>query len=260
MILTSYEELETFMRAFAMGHMNLVILIGAHGLAKSRIVRTILGEDVCWIEGNASPFGIYAELYRNRDKFIVIDDVDSLSTDKSGTRLLKNLCQSEPEKRVSWHTAAKGLEKQQIPREFVTTSRVVIISNDWRSTNRNTAAVEDRGHVLRFQPTAWEVHRKAGEWFDDLEIYDWVGERLDQILEPSMRLYYRAREQKLGGLPWERLIQEQPTDKRKRLAYELLRDVSFLTQEARARAFSDQGGGCRATFFNYAKRIRATVG
>ncbi|WP_146452824.1 hypothetical protein [Bythopirellula polymerisocia] len=51
-----------------------------------------------------------------------------------------------------------------------------------------------RGQVLVFQPTALEVHRKAGEWFDESEIYDFVGERLDQIPAPSMRLYYRARE------------------------------------------------------------------
>ena len=26
----------------------------------------------CWIEGNATPFGMYAKLYRHRDQFVVI--------------------------------------------------------------------------------------------------------------------------------------------------------------------------------------------
>ncbi len=260
MILTRYEELEGFVRAFSEGHLNLVILVGAGGLAKSRIVQDILGEEVCWIEGNASPFRIYVELYKNRDRFVVIDDVDSLHTDKNGIRLLKNLCQTEPEKRVSWHTAAKGLDKEKIPREFITKSRVVIISNDWKSTNRNTAAVEDRGQVLLFQPTALEVHRKAGQWFEDEEIYGWIGERLGQIAKPSMRLYYRARELKLSRLDWKRVIPESIGDQRTRLAWGLLSDNTFSTQEERAQSFIAQGGGCRATFFNYAKRLRTTVG
>ncbi|WP_148074283.1 hypothetical protein [Bythopirellula goksoeyrii] len=259
MILTTYEELENFVRAFAEGHLNLVILVGARGLAKSRIVQKTLAGDTCWIEGNASPFRIYVELYNHRDQFIVIDDVDSLHADKNGVRLLKNLCQTEPEKKVSWHTAAKGLEKEGIPREFITSSRVVIISNDWKSTNRNTAAVEDRGQVLVFQPTAIEVHLKVGEWFDDLELYSWIGERLDQIASPSMRLYYRARELKNAGLDWKRVIPESIGNQRTRLTLELLVDETYPTQEARAKSFTLQGGGCRATYFNYAKRLKSVL-
>lgn len=257
MILSSYAELEAFLTAFAEGHINLVILIGARGLGKSRAVRNILGDEICWIEGNASPFGIYVQLYRHRDQIVVIDDVDSLHADKNGVRLLKNLCQTEPVKRVAWQTAAKGLEKEKIPREFSTTSRTVIVSNDWRNTNRNTAAVEDRGQVLVFRPTPLEVHRKVYEWFEDDEIYGWIGERLNLIHAPSMRLYYRARELKRGGLNWKRVIPESVGDQRTRLALELLTDGSYSTQEDRARAFITQGGGCRATFFNYAKRLKA---
>lgn len=260
MILTTYAELEGFVQAFSKGYLNLVILVGARGLAKSRIVQNILGDEVCWIEGNASPFGIYVELYKNRDRFVVIDDVDSLHADRNGIRLLKNLCQTEPEKRVCWQSAAKGLDKEKIPREFMTKSRVVIISNDWKSTNRNTAAVEDRGQVLLFQPTAFEVHRKAREWFQDEEIYHWIGERLAQIMEPSMRLYYRARELKQSGLDWKRIIPESIENQRARLVQELLTDDSFATQEERAKSFISRGGGCRATFFNYTKRLRPTIG
>jgi hypothetical protein len=32
------------------------------------------------------------------------------------------------------------------------------------------AALQDRGQVLLFHPTAAEVHRKAWTWFDDREI------------------------------------------------------------------------------------------
>ena len=82
----------------------------------------------CWIEGNATPFGMYAKLYKHRDQFVVIDDVDALYADRNGVRLLKCLCQTEDAKAVAWHSDARSLERQGIPREFTTTSRVVVIS------------------------------------------------------------------------------------------------------------------------------------
>ena len=40
--LSSYDRLEEYLRAFAQGHFNLLILVGAGGLAKSRSVRAVL--------------------------------------------------------------------------------------------------------------------------------------------------------------------------------------------------------------------------
>jgi hypothetical protein len=85
----------------------------------------------CWIEGNATPFGMYVQRYRHRDPFVVIDDVDALYAGRSAVRLLKSPCQTEKDKAVACHPDARGLERQGIPREFTTKSRAVIISNDW---------------------------------------------------------------------------------------------------------------------------------
>jgi hypothetical protein len=58
-----------------------------------------------------------------------------------------------------------------IPREFTTRSRVVIISNEWKTLNKNLEALQDRGRVLLFRPSAAEVHAQAGMWCDDQKIY-----------------------------------------------------------------------------------------
>ena len=80
---------------------------------------------------------MYVKLYRHRDQFVVIDDVDALYADRSGVRLLKCLCQTEEEEAVAWHSDVRSLERQGIPREFTTKSRVVIISNDWKTLNNS---------------------------------------------------------------------------------------------------------------------------
>jgi len=190
-------------------------------------VREALGGITCWIEGNATPFGMYVKLYQRRDEFVVIDDVDALYADRSGVRPLKCLCQTEEEKSVAWHSDARSLEKHGIPREFTTTSRVVIISNDWKTLNNNVAALQDRGHVILFEPSAAEVHRKAGTWFDDREIYEWFGANLHRVHEPSMRHYVRARELKAAGMDWTDVLSAEDEDWRARLAAELLASDAY---------------------------------
>lgn len=253
--LATYAKLHQYLRAFAHGHINLLILIGPAGIAKSRTVREVLGNSACWIQGNATPFGMYEKLYQHRDQFMVIDDLDSLYADKTGIRLLKCLCQTEEDKVVGWHTDARSLERHGIPREFTTTSRVIIICNDWKTLNRNVAALQDRGHVLVFQPSAAELHRQAGTWFRDPEIYAWFGANLHRIAEPSFRHYVRARELKAAGMDWTEILAADSDNKRARLAAEILASASYPSTEDRVRAFIRQGGGCRATFFNYRRRL-----
>jgi hypothetical protein len=253
--LTSYDRLEAYLSAFAQGHFNLLILVGAGGLAKSRSVRAALGGSGCWIEGNATPFGMYAKLYRHRDEFVVIDDVDALYANRSGVRLLKCLCQTEEEKAVAWHSDARSLERQGIPREFVTRSRTIIIANDWKTLDRNVAALQDRGHVLMFEPSAEEVHCKAGTWFDDAEIYQWFAANLHRVRHPSLRHYVRAKELKAAGMDWTDVLAVEAENKRARLAAELLASAAHATTAERVKAFVERGGGCRATFFNYRRYL-----
>jgi hypothetical protein len=257
--ITTYEELERYLRAFAAGHLNLVILVGAAGLAKSRTVKGILGERACNIQGNATPFGIYEKLFRHRDQFIVIDDVDSLYADRSGIRLLKCLCQTDPEKVVAWHSDARSLERRGIPREFTTSSRVIIIANDWRTLNNNVAALQDRGHVLLFKPTALEVHRKADEWFSDPEVYNWFRENLHRVREPSLRHFVRARELKLAGMDFTHVLDPEGENLRARIAAQVLASMSYPTTREKVAAFMQHGGGCRATFFNYRRKLNVST-
>jgi hypothetical protein len=133
----------------------------------------------------------------------VLDDVDGLYRDRNGIRLLKTLCQTEPVKTLSWHTDAPTLEKRGIPRQFTTTSRMAVIANQWQSLNADVAALEDRGHVLIFEPTALEIHRQASTWFWDQEIFDFVGRWLHLMKQPSLRPHVQAWELKTAALDWQ---------------------------------------------------------
>ena len=251
----SYQELEQYSRAFGAGYLNLLVLVGAPGLEKSHMVRQAVGSDVCWIEGHATALGLYSELWEHSNRPVVIDDVDGLYADPKALRLLKCLCQSDPVKRLAWHSHAATLVRAGIPRSFRTTSRVAIIANDWRTLNSNVAAVEDRGHVISFEPSPLEVHRRTARWFWDQEIFDFFAQRLALIRQASMRPYVQAWELKRAGLDWRRLVLARWLSGPALLVAQLKADRSFQSEEARVQAFRACGGGCRATYFNHARNL-----
>jgi hypothetical protein len=198
-------------------------------------------------------------LWHHRHQPVVLDDLDGLYASRDGVRLLKCLTQSEPEKRVSWHTDAPTLARDGIPRQFTTTSRVVIITNAWKTLNRDVAALQDRGHVILFQPSAVAIHLRTAEWFWDQEIFDFLGERLHWLAEASMRHYVAAWELKQAGLDWRSLVLSRCLKGRALLVAQVKADPGYGSEAERLKAFQAQGGGSRSTYFKLARRLQPAV-
>jgi hypothetical protein len=251
----TYGELEQYVRAFSAKHLNLLIVLGGPGLAKSQMVRRLIGEQACWIEGNATAFGMYLALWRHKDELVIIDDVDNLYSDRSAVRLLKCLCQTDPVKHIAWQSASSRLEREGVPRSFQTKSRVTLIANDWKMLNGNVEAVQDRGHVIVFEPTAEEVHRQVCQWFSDAEILEWFEAHLHLVHRPSMRHYVRAAELKKAGLNWMQAILSDALSEKTLLVARIKADSRYVNEQQRVEAFRRLGGGCRATYFNHARRL-----
>lgn len=255
----TYAELDTYLDAFSAGHLNLLILLGGPGLSKSRSVRRAVGSGTCWIEGNATAFGMYMTLWEHKDELVVIDDVDNLYSDRNAIRLLKCLCQTESVKQIAWHSGSSRLEREGVPKAFETKSRVALIANDWRTLNGNVEAVQDRGHVIVFEPIAEEVHDQVAAWFEDREILDWFKRHLHLIHRPSMRHYVRAAELKDAGLNWMQAILSDALSEKTLLVATIKADSTFRTEKERIDAFRSLGGGCRATYFNHARLLNGAA-
>ena len=252
----TYAELDRYACAFAEGHLNFVMILGPPGVGKSRQFRGAVGPDVHWIDGNATAFGIYIQAYENRGAPIVLDDVDGLYRDRNGIRLLKSLCQSEPRKTLSWCSDARTLDKQDIPKQVTTTSRAAIIANEWKTLSADVLALEDRGHVIYFDPSPLEVHRQAATWFWDQEVFDFVAEHLHLFDRHSLRTYILAWEQKNASLDWRQGVLTRCTSGKTLEVAKLKADRQYANEEDRARAFVGSKLGCRSTYFNYAHKLR----
>jgi hypothetical protein len=251
--------LQEYVRAFAAGHLNLLMIFGPPGVGKSRSVCHAIGSNVCWIGGQATPFGIYLQAYEHRHETIVLDDVDRLYADRLGIRLLKALAQTERTKTVCWQTGAPTLKTCGIPRQFTTTSRVALVGNDWKTLNADVAALEDRGHLLLFEPSPLEVHRQAARWFWDQEIFDFVADHLHLTGQHSLRIYHNAWELKQAGLNWRQGVLSRCLTGVALAVAKLKADPAFASEDERVRAFVQSGAGCRASYFRYAQKLRPAV-
>jgi hypothetical protein len=256
----TYVELEQYVRAFADGHLNLMMIFGPPGVGKSRCVRHTLGSQVCWIGGQATPFGIYLKAYEHRHEPIVLDDVDGLYADRSGIRLLKALGQTERTKTLSWQSDAPTLERRGIPRQFTTTSRVALVGNAWKTLNADVAALEDRGHLLLFEPAPLEVHLQAARWFWDAEIFDFVADHLHLFGQHSLRTYQHAWELKQAGLDWRQGVLSRCLEGTALEVAKLKANRAFVSEAQRVQAFVQSGAGCRASYFRHAKKLRPVAG
>ena len=252
----TFTELEQYVRAFADGHLNLMMIFGPPGVGKSRCVHQALGGQVCWIGGQATPFGIYLKAYEHRHEPIVLDDVDGLYADRSGIRLLKALGQTERTKTLSWQSDAPTLDRRSVPRQFTTTSRVALVGNAWKTLNADVAALEDRGHLLLFEPAPLEIHLQAARWFWDAEIFDFVAEHLHLYAQHSLRTYRQAWELKQAGLDWRQGVLSRCLKGTALEVAKLKANRTFASEAERVRAFVQSGAGCRASYFRHAKKLR----
>jgi hypothetical protein len=255
LVITTYEEVRRYAAAFGHGHPNLLILGGTPGPGKSQCVRQAVQAQACWIDGNATPFGIYLNAFEHCHQPLTLDDIDGLYADRNGVRLLKALCQTAPPRSLRWQTDARALERRGVPRQFSTTSRVAILANQWQRLNADVAALEDRGHFLHFTPPAQEVHREAARWFWDRQVFDFVGAKLHLIAQPPLRTYALAWEQKKAGLDWQGFVLSRCLKGPALAVARLKADATSATEEERAQAFVQAALGCRATYFNHARTL-----
>jgi hypothetical protein len=269
-VIRTYDDLRWYNKKFAEGHFNLLWVVGPPGVAKSELMKRTVGERVYWIEGRTTAFELYSALYQERRRqtiHIVLDDAQSLwdrerDDGGAGISLLKQLSESRREKTLSWQS--KAAERAGLPSSFRLCCNVCIIANDWLLRGIHAEALEDRAHKIFFDPTAEEVHRYVEGWFEDREVYDFVGDRLHLITKPSIReLYILAQERKNAGPrpdgeDWKAyLLRQLNLEGPALLAARLLADPRYRTMQEREHAFAEQGGGCRSTFYEHVRRLRS---
>lgn len=252
--ISTYDELGKWAVAFASNTLDLVVLEGNPGIGKSSMVRQVMGSTVHWIEGRISPVCLFDRLRDNVDLPIVLDDTDGLFRERESISLVKSLCQTEYIKRVTWATRTNRGNSQS----FETTSKVMLITNDTKSLIKNIGAIEDRGIVVHFRPSNIEIYQYArgilGENFD-VEIYDYIGERIDDILQLSLRMFVISKKLKSLGMDWRStLLASYGLSEDERIYLDVSR-LSDLSENAKAKLFAERSGRTERTFWRLKRKL-----
>jgi len=261
-VVTTYEDLDRYLRKFAEGALDLVLLLGPPGIGKTEAVKNALGidqdgsSDAFYVEGHVQPFGLYQGLWRHRNLPVVLDDLDRLYANPDCVRLLKPLCNTRRLKRISWLSNAVATVPD-LPTEFTTESNVLLVANEWRTLNANVRAFEDRTIILWFNPTPREIHRRTADWFDDLEVYRFIGSYLSHIVQLSMRYYDKGKRLKEAGfVDWQKnLLQMILADRVTALVAGLQLDPRLKSDAARVEHFVAETGLSRSSYYRLKQRL-----
>jgi hypothetical protein len=257
-IIRTYAEFQWFLRAEAAGHFALLIVVGRPGLSKSVSIKDVLSDrPVCYIQGRATPIQVYIKLFEHRDMPVILDDAQGLDADPAGRNLLTSLTQTDPVKTLEWLSSTRILADLDVPMRFTTTSRVCVITNRWAGSAKEVEALEDRGHLVYFDPPPDEVHRYVASWLqrDAQDVYDFIGEHLHLIDRPSCRLYIKAVERKAAGGDWRALVLHHCDRTIRRVVQGVLDDPTCPTDAERLRKAKKLIRISRATYYRHKKKL-----
>lgn len=118
----------------------------------------------------------------------------------------------------------------------------------------------DRGTVVFFDPPPEEIHAIVRDWFKDEEIYNFVGEHLDEIPQHSIRYYVIAQELKGRYLDWQEVLLESWRNEHieidpEKVVEMILGDPRYQTDKERVEAFTSRTGLRRRMYYYLKKKV-----
>lgn len=143
----AYFIIKNYTKMVALGHSNGFILYGETGIGKSYNVFKAFNEldiDFVTLSGHITPFELYRFIYINRDKKIILDDVDILKNEINLNLLKACLGDSKRVSYTSFHI-------NDIPEEFIFNGGLILILNDSPFYSESLKAVESRVLTYRMR-------------------------------------------------------------------------------------------------------------
>jgi DNA polymerase III delta prime subunit len=135
---TIFEDMKEYINMVVDGKMYAAVFSGQPGTGKSYRTKKYLeerglkkGKDFIWYKARATAVGLYKLLYENRDKIIVLDDLDSVHKDTTAINVLAGVLDTQKERTVDWQTGppVKDDKGELIPRSFTFVGKVFFLTN-----------------------------------------------------------------------------------------------------------------------------------
>jgi hypothetical protein len=212
------EQLEKYVRGVKAGILQSLIIVGRGGTGKSSVVRDhlpdVFSEDgAAWKSGRISPVQFYQHLYWNCDRPIVLDDAPDIARDLKLAGLLRQLCETQPRRTISWDTQNKAIGGEEgIPSSFETTSRFILITNQWMDRHPEVEALETRCHIVKYEPSVETLHARAKDLPGvERSVWKYVDAAVKEgrVHQINYRDYITASQRLQLGVDWRAILEQQ---------------------------------------------------
>lgn len=241
--ITTYKELDAYIKGFAKNKIGFLIIEGAGGTGKTWAVSEAIKQNVIILSGHSTILQLFINLYKHRTKkSIVLDDIDLLLRSVVGISVLKQLAETKKVKKISYLTTSPILIKSKVPQEFTTTANIILLCNDVRNLefNKDLIALFSRGVYVTFSPSPTEVYNNMSSFAKDKEILLFIKRVLSFVKELNLRHFIVGSQVKDSGLEWMKfLCAELGVDDE---VYVILSTPEHLSYKERVKIFIDKTG------------------
>src|SRR3989338_860168 len=241
-----------------------LLVEGSTGRGKTfQILNSVLGlglnldKDFVVLTTYITPLEFYHFCYTNKDKLIVIDDVQEIFKDKATIGvILSFLWSATPTRTVEWHSTTAKLKT---PAQFNPTGKMIIVSN---KIPEEIASVKSRCLNYSIEFTHSEILEIIYEVCKvsniPMEIADFIRDNTDMTtsddvmnLRLPIKLYEIYKHNKEN---WQKLAKAQlNTDREIIILKEIL--GSSLSKVQQIKEFYERTGRHRSTFYRWKERI-----
>ena len=167
--------------------------------------------------GNVRPIRAFIGVWEHDGKVLCFDDCENLWGEKTGKDLMLQLMEGEFIKHMEWsssHASVGKGDKAEAPRKFTTKSRIILIGNQVFTGQFKHEAIKSRAKIWWFCPTKEEIHNYVGGWFPESEIYNYIADRLHDMVRVDCRLYTKCLDVMVEGADWKDYVKEYMDDPR----------------------------------------------
>lgn len=269
-----YKELRELIKTTSNKHSNALIVKSKAGLGKTyQTLQTLqeqnktLNDDYIYINTYATPLEFYRTLYRNKDKLIILDDIEGVLKNKRTIGMLKSALWSTSGEREIQYRSSKL--PSDLPDRFNFDGQVIILCNELKLSGEDIEALKNRClyHELNFShKEKLEIMSKLGN--KDLgknlnkkekqEILKYIEKVITPAHRFNLRNYMKSLEiYKHNPSYWKPLVKEQLEYEKKEELETLLEimDKGYSTTKEEIKEFQEKTGKSRRTYYNYKKKL-----
>ena len=220
-VFTTYAQLLEAQQRFASGAYPMVSVLSTTNLAKSHIFNR--GEHTHLIKAGVSRVGLYQWCYEMQQRYglrlanatmwsVLLDDATGMMKTKDDLEFLKALCDRNKTKVLSHIKQNAQLRKAGVPTSFAVKNSVCILANSFPGANADLDALCERGKIIVFLPSVYEVHNYVKAWpfpSEHADILEFIGQNLRFIGRPTIGWYTNAIWEKVAGEDWRHWLRVQ---------------------------------------------------